>query len=36
MESCGGRARNVNISVEKLLEQEIEEISRTGEEKYRK
>lgn len=36
METSGVRARNVEISVEKLLEQEIEEISRSGEEKYKK
>ena len=36
MASNGARARNVEVSVEKLLEHEIEEISRAGEEKYRK
>ena len=36
MASSGGRPRNVEVSIEKLLEHEIEEISHTGEEKYRK
>ncbi|XP_065062754.1 mediator of RNA polymerase II transcription subunit 17-like [Rhopilema esculentum] len=36
MASNGARARSVEVSVEKLLEHEIEEISRAGEEKYRK
>ena len=36
MASTGARARSVDVSVEKLLEQEVEEISRSGEEKYKK
>eukprot|EP00794_Sanderia_malayensis_P020138 gene20138-22111_t len=36
MASNTSRALNIDISVEKMLEQEIEEISRTGEEKYKK
>eukprot|EP00112_Aurelia_sp_Birch-Aquarium-sp1_P015652 Seg3491.3 transcript_id=Seg3491.3/GoldUCD/mRNA.D3Y31 product="Mediator of RNA polymerase II transcription subunit 17" protein_id=Seg3491.3/GoldUCD/D3Y31 len=36
MASTGPRARSVDVSVEKILEQEVEEISRAGEEKYKK
>ena len=36
MASSSGRPRNVEVSIEKLLEHEIEEISHNGEEKYRK